>query len=94
MKFFFSKSWDNHYLTHLVGSYLLTVALYIYFGSLYTAATISFSLGVLWELLDGLNYWWFSKTGQHFAFLDKRGGDFMDLVADFCGVGLCVLSLC
>ena len=79
----FTKKFDVHSVIHFLGCYAMVPTFMDTFNFDLTAASgWAFALGILWEVLDALNYEW----AWDCSFLDPRGADITDLIVDFCGV--------
>lgn len=84
----FSKSLDQHSLTHFFGCYILTLTLFIWGVTLWLSVLFAIIAGFLWELI-GDEYLCKVKR-KCFGIFDSRGGDWLDIIVDVAGIVLAV----
>ena len=72
---------------HLVGCFALCLAFACFRWPRWKVVSIVMGLGIIWECLDQLNYWF----AWNLSFLDIRGFDLKDICYDLLGIALACL---
>lgn len=78
---------DVHSVVHFVGCYAFVPTIMQVLGwGVWPAAALAIALGIVWEVLDEINY----RKSLRISILDPRGADLGDLMFDAAGVLLAV----